>query len=342
MEAKPFVVDPAVQAEIVGKLCELLKANYVFPEIAEQICQSLQKHLADGDYAAHAEGEYFALALTEHIQAVNHDKHLNVWWFPQPLQGQEGPMRDDPKIIEEFKEMSRQFNYGLAKVERMPGNVGYIDIRNFSRPAWGGDVAAAAMTFLANTYALIVDLRQNMGGDPDMVAFITTYLFGEEIVHLNSLYWRSEDKTNQFWTLPYVPGRRFGEKPVYVLTSKNTFSGGEEFAYNLKTRKRGSLIGETTGGGAHPGATYNLHPHFEAFIPNGRAINPITNANWEGCGVEPDIPLPQEKALDAAYRLALKGVIESIPEPRSRFADELYKEAQAALNELDAKSAGGG
>ena len=153
--------------------------------------------------------------------------------------------------------------------------------------------------------------------------------------HLNSLYWREGNVTEQYWTLPYVPGKKFGDKPVYVLTSKDTFSGGEEFAYNLKTRQRATLIGETTGGGAHPGTAYRLHPHFDVFIPNGRAVNPITGSNWEGTGVTPDIPINQEQAFTVAYGMALKAVIENLGEAPSRPVIALKDEAEAALKDLE-------
>jgi len=187
------------------------------------------------------------------------------------------------------------------------------------------------MNLIAHTNALIIDLRQCQGGNPGMVALISSYLFAGEPIHLNSLYWREEDFTQQYWTLPYVPGQRFVDKPVYVLTSSGTFSAGEEFAYNLQTRQRATLVGETTGGGAHPGSPYRLHPHFEAFIPVGRAINPITNENWEGCGVAPDVAATQEEALTVAYRLALESIIESIGKPASPPVARLLHEAQTAL-----------
>jgi C-terminal processing protease CtpA/Prc len=167
-----------------------------------------------------------------------------------------------------------------------------------------------------------------------MVALISSYLFGEEPIHLNSIYWRDDDVTQQYWTLPYIPGKRFGDKPVYVLISRDTFSGGEEFAYDLQTRQRATLVGEKTDGGAHPGASYRLHPHFVVFIPVGRAINPITNGNWEGSGVVPDIPASQEQALQVAYRMALTSIIESIGEPASGPFGLLLEEAQAALEDL--------
>ena len=168
-----------------------------------------------------------------------------------------------------------------------------------------------------------------------MTTLISSYLFGVEPVHLSSIYWRDEDTIQQYWTMPYIPGERFGDKPVYLLISNDTFSGGEGFAYDLKTQGRATLVGEKTGGGAHLGASYRLHAHFEVFIPVGRAINPITNQNWEGSGVVPDISISQEHALDVAYRLALTSIIESVSEPVSGADRALLKEAQTALEDLD-------
>jgi len=243
-------------------------------------------------------------------------------------------MQENQEWKDEWRQIARCDNYGLHKVERLPGNVGVLDIREFHIASWGGETAVAAMNFLANTDILIVDLRKCRGGDPDMIALLSSYLFGEERVHLNSLYWRAEDTTDQYWTLPHVPGKRFGNKPVYVLISNDTFSGGEEFAYNFKTRQRATLIGETTKGGAHPGSPYRLHSHVEVFIPNGRAINPITGTNWEGTGVTPDISIPQEQAFKMAYTMALKSIIQSYGEATSRPFNLLKEEAQAALKDL--------
>ena len=157
--------------------------------------------------------------------------------------------------------------------------------------------------------------------------------------HLNSLYWREGDRTQLFWTLPYVPGKRFGsQKPIYVLTSAETFSGAEEFAYNLKNLKRATIIGETTGGGAHPGDVYRLSAHFESFIPGGRAINPISGTNWEGTGVEPDIAVPRDKAFKVAYTMALKQVRESIGEADSPGQKMLAREIERALAEQETMS----
>ena len=335
MEPKQVVIDTSAQADIVQDLCEKLKATYVFPDIADKICDGLQKHLEEGDYSDIAEGRFFAYALTVHMQEVCQDEHLWVKWHPDPLPDQEGSLSQNQEWMDEQRLEAELDNYGMYKVERLPGNVGFIELRQFQKAEWGGAAAVAAMNFLENTGALIFDLRNCLGGYPGMVVLISSYLFGEETVHLNSIYWRDEDKTQQYWTMPYIPGKRFYDKPVYVLISKVTFSGGEEFAYNLKSRQRATLVGEKTGGGAHPGASYRLHPHLEVFIPVGRAINPITNENWEGSGVLPDVDVSQEQALKVAYRLALKSIIESIGEPVSGVYSQLLKEAQTALENLE-------
>lgn len=329
-----MAIDSSTQTEIVQSLSEKLKAHYIFPEIAEQICVCLKKHLDDGDYSDVTEGELFALALTIHLQDVNHDEHLWVKWHPDPIPDNNGPLRHNLAWQEERILEAKLDNFGIHKVERLPGNIGYIEIQYFHRAAWGGDIVVSAMNFLANASALIIDLRKCTGGYPAMVALVASFLFGDEPIHLSNIYWRDDDITQQYWTLPYVPGEHFINIPVYVLTSNVTFSAGEEFASILQTRQRATIIGDKTDGGAHPGTSYRLHPHFEVFIPIGRAINPITGKDIEGIGVSPDIVLPQEHAFLAAYKMALKDVITSHNKSSSEAFKALTQEAQTALNNL--------
>ncbi len=334
MDINEIVVDAATQLELVQRLSAKVRSLYVLPDLAEQVCLRLQQSLADGEYADIQEGELLALALTLTMQEVSQDEHLWVRWHPQPL-----PEEDELRRSREWMALQRLEaeldNYGFHRVERLPGNVGYVDIQRFHRAEWGGDTAVAAMQLLAGTSALIIDLRRCQGGHPGMVALVSSYLFGDEPMHLNSIYWHDEDITQQHWTLPYVPGKRFCGKPAYALIGKDTFSAGEEFAYNLQARQRATLVGEITGGGAHAGASYRLHPHFEAFIPSGRAINPITHTNWQTSGVTPDVSVSQEEALGVAHRLALETLIESIGEPAPAPHRRLLEEAQAALRALE-------
>jgi C-terminal processing protease CtpA/Prc len=204
-------------------------------------------------------------------------------------------------------------NCGFEKAERLEGNIGYLKLNFFGRPDLCAPTATAAMSFLAHVRALIVDLRDNGGGDPRMVAWISSYLFDAR-THLNDLYERKRDKRYEFWTRPDVPGARLGGKaPVFVLTSKRTFSGAEEFTYNLKNLKRATIVGETTGGGAHPTGPHKVEEHFFVGVPSGRPINPITKGDWEGTGVAPDVKAPADDALDVAKKLALEAIAKNAP-----------------------------
>lgn len=201
-----------------------------------------------------------------------------------------------------------EFNCGFVKVEQLDGHVGYVKFNGFFDVGACGATASAAMNFVAGSRALIVDLRENGGGSPAMVAYVSSYLFSTR-THLNDLWTRRTGKTEEFWTRDDIPGRRFGgEKPVYVLTSAQTFSGAEEFSYNLKSLKRATIVGETTGGGAHPVSGHPIDEHFMIGVPFARAINPITRTNWEGVGVEPDVKVPAGDALATALKLAREGV----------------------------------
>jgi hypothetical protein len=286
---------------IAGVLKELVK-SYVYPEKAKDMEAAVRARQEKGEYDKITSAAELARTLTDHLREVSHDKHLHVDYVPA-LRGGPGP-RPGPMNREQMAKRAAAQNYGFKKVERLEGNVGYLELEGFMPAEMAAETAAAAMSFLANTDALIIDLRRNGGGTPTMVAFLCSYFFDGPPVHLNDLYWRPQDSTHQWWTLPHVPGRRYLGKEVYLLTSKRTFSAAEEFAYDLQCLKRAKVIGETTGGGAHPGGGHRINEHFMMFVPTGRAINPITNTNWEGTGVKPDVEVPAEKALETAHRLA--------------------------------------
>jgi C-terminal processing protease CtpA/Prc len=216
----------------------------------------------------------------------------------------EGEPGEGPEDQAEYRKRMERINCGFETAERLSGNIGYLKFNMFADPKVCGATAAAAMNFLENVDAIIFDVRSNGGGEPSMVALLTSYLFGSEPVHLNDLWNRKTNMTQQYWTLPYVPGKRLEGKPVFVLTSKRTFSGAEEFSYNLKNLKRATLVGETTGGGAHPVSDHRIDDHFMIGVPFARAINPISKTNWEGKGVEPDVKVPAQDALETARKLA--------------------------------------
>jgi C-terminal processing protease CtpA/Prc len=167
-----------------------------------------------------------------------------------------------------------------------------------------------------------------------MISLISSYLLSEEPVQLSSIYWRDDDVTQQYWTLPYVTGRRLDDKPLYILVSKETFSGAEGFAYDMQARKRGIIIGEQTDGGAHPGSSYRLNEHFEAFIPIGYLTHPITKQNWEGLGITPDVLTSSEQALKIAHKMVLESILETLGNPSSVSLKDLLAEVRKAHKEL--------
>lgn len=322
-------VTAAARSEVVENVIRELKQSYVFPKVADEIDVALRERMKRKEYDSIGSSSAFASTLTEHLQAVSHDKHMRVRYHSDPLPKDDGDERGpSPAEIEGMRAQARTLNFGFEKIERLTGNVGYLELRSFQPPMFAGETAAAAMNFLANTDALIIDLRKNGGGTPEMVQLLCSYLFGNETVHLNDLYNRPHDETRQFWTLPYVPGRRYVDKDVYVLTSSYTFSGAEEFTYNLKNLKRVTIVGETTGGGANPGGLARVGEHFELFVSTGRAINPVTKTNWEGTGVEPDVKVSEERALTAAHSMALEKIIDKTADARRR---DLLQEALATL-----------
>jgi C-terminal processing protease CtpA/Prc len=330
-----MAIDAAARAIVVDSLIKELNDAYVFPEVAKKMEADLRKRQTAKEYDSIASAQTFAKKLTDDLQAISKDKHLRVRFSQQPIPVRTQRSEPTEAEREQNRWFTRRMNFGFERVERMNGNIGYIDLRGFSDNENGAETVAAAMKFLENTESIIFDLRQNGGGNPFMVALISSYLFGDKPVHLNSLYWRKGDKTDEFWTKPDLAKVRFPNKDVYILTANRTFSAAEEFTYNLKNLKRATIIGETTGGGAHPGGSQRLHEHFSAIIPEGRAINPISKANWEVTGVEPDIKVPKEQALKVAYLAALKKSLASIKDENVKSGvKQLIEEAQKELDIL--------
>lgn len=322
-QSAPPPLDHAGRTRVVEAAVRLLEERYVFPGIGRTCGERITAQLKSGAYDSLTDHAAFARRLTDDLQAVSADRHMRVRArMPAPGQG-----ADTPPAIRRHREQRQiaQLNNGFDRVEVLEGNIGYVNITGFPPADRAAPTASAAMAIVENTDALIIDLRRNGGGSPSGIRFICSYFFGEK-THLNSLYWREGNRTEEFWTLDSIPGRRRPDLPLFILTSGFTFSGGEEFAYNLKTRKRATLIGETTGGGANPGGFFPLDPPFGMFIPTGRAVNPVTGDNWEGKGVEPDIRADSADALDIALGRARAAV-----EERRLLAEAAFLRADSAL-----------
>jgi retinol-binding protein 3 len=335
MDGEQPALDARHRSELIERLVEKLRERYIYPDVATAMEESIRRRVGSGEYDAISEGKQFCEVVTAHLQEVSQDKHLHLFYSAEghPLRETGEPT---PQEIADFQEWGRLHNFGFARVERLPGNIGYLDLRTFFTPELegAGATAIAAMNFLAHTSALIIDLRENGGGSPSMVVLITSYLFDKRF-HLTSFFWRAGERIEQFWTLPYVPGKRFVDKSVYVLTSERTFSAAEDFSYNLKHLKRATIVGEPTGGGAHPGGTVPLDAHFAVWLPTGRSINAVTNTNWEGAGVQPDIMVPAEEALKTTHILALKQILAQSGDNPGAPLQELIAEVRRTLEKLE-------
>ena len=296
--------------EVVARMLELIKESYVFPDIAEKVEQIILGKLDDQEYARIHDPSQFSKIITNDLQEVSKDKHLGLIYLEKPVGHSES---DKNKEAVNRKRLLRLHNYGFDKVERLPGNIGYLKTIKFFETEIAGDVAVASLNFLANTNAIIFDLRDNTGGSADMIALICSYLFNGR-VHLNNFHWRKDNRVEQVWTNSHIQGTTLQDKEVFILISERTFSGAEDFAYTLKTLGRATLVGERTKGGAHPGGFQRINDYFSVNIPIGRALNPITNDNWEGTGVAPHIEVPEEQALNVAQYMILRKLLENSPD----------------------------
>jgi len=300
-------LDEATREKTINAISERLTEYYVYPDVAANMIQAVRDHEKHGDYNSIVDGNEFAEALSRDLKAVSHDQHLFVGYdpyiVPDPSGSSSGPHQPSPADEARFRTMLEHDNCTFSKVEILAHNIGYVKFGGFPNADICGPTVVAAMNFVAHADALIFDLRENHGGDPSMVDFVVSYLFREP-THINDLANRHDNETHQYWTLPWVPGPRFVDQPIYVLTSHETFSGAEEFTFDLKTQKRATIVGETTGGGAHPVRGLPAGDHFTIGVPIARPINPVTKGDWEGKGVEPDVKVGAADALTTAEKLA--------------------------------------
>jgi hypothetical protein len=322
---------PERRAAIVDKIVEVLEEYYVFADVAAKMTEYITERLNAGAYGERREIEEFARQLTVDLRSVSGDRHLAVF----PAGTRHG--------IREPMEVLRRENYGFRKVEILPGNIGYLRLDHFVETSEAAGTAVAALGYLANVEALIIDLGRNGGGDPSMIQLLCSYLFAER-THLNSFYTRRDDTTDQRWTQVTTEGPRLVDVPIWVLMSSRSFSAAEEFAYDLQSLGRGTVVGAKTGGGAHQAESLEF-PDLSITIkvPYQRAINPVTGTNWEGTGVSPDIEVPYGDAFLVAGIEAAKALAETESDPTRKFRLEwVRREFETRLNpsELEAAAAG--
>jgi C-terminal processing protease CtpA/Prc len=312
-------VDQAARKEVVETLAARVAQHYVFADVGERTAAVLRRRLDGGAYDGIGDAEAFAARLTADLQELTRDKHAEVAYMAEP----EGPDQPLDKIrhpatmdidanLRLTEKMTRELHkvrYGFPDSRRLPGNVAYVRIDELAEPRPAGRAVDAEMAAVADASALIIDLRGNGGGNPDTAAQLCGYLFDDKPVHLNDQLTRGIGRVRPVWTQPAANDLRFGSrKPVFILVGRETFSAAENLAYTLQALKRASIVGVPTGGGAHGGRGFRLSAHFIGGIPNRRTLSAVTHADWEGKGVQPDVPVEEAKALETAQALAARAI----------------------------------
>jgi C-terminal processing protease CtpA/Prc len=293
--------DSPEASTLVEAIAEKITTCYIFPERAAQAVTLLRANLAAGVYETFV-GSDLCDRLSADLFETCADKHLRLIWHESAQVSQ-----NEEHLVAAIRERFRLENNGIRRVEQLPGNIGMIEITIIPDVATAAATIAAAMQLVQHTDALILDFRGALGGAPDGVVFFESFLFADGEVHLSNIVEGGpQGATRQFWTASSVPGPRYADRPVFILTSAKTFSGGEAVAYDLQALGRATVVGEVTRGGAHPSVVLSLGKHVELRLPVARSVNPVTGSNWEAVGVQPDVPVQASDALRVAYHAALR------------------------------------
>jgi hypothetical protein len=304
-------LDGSTRKRVLDGVDARIGSTYISETLARAMQADLRARRKRGEYDGISDPAALAESLTAHLRGICHDTHIAVHYRDATLQ----PMDETPHTPtaaegEAARRDSEWVNHGFLRVERLKGNVGFLDLDSFSDPVLGGDTAAAAMAFIAHCDAIIVDLRYCPGGHAAMAALISSWFLEADPVHMVDIESRAAGATKQVWSAAWVPGARMTVQPLYILTSRRTHSAAEQFAYVLQVAKRAVIVGETTKGGAHPAGRYRLDDHFAIQIPEANAVSPVTGKNWEGTGVIPDVPCDADRALATAHIQALEKLAE--------------------------------
>ena len=310
-----YILDKNSKMQVISSIINELEQGYIFPIKAIKVGQKLRSRQQQNEYQDIDDANEFAKTLTEHLQLATGDKHLQVEFSDEIIPVSNDTKAQEAKAAFEMK-MWRAHNFGIEKIERIKFNIGYLKLTAFGPVKEVGPLLASAMNLLNNTDSLIIDLRGNFGGNEQTVQLLASYLLNQR-THLLDMVKREGNRTEQHWSSDYVEGQRFGEeKEVYILIDKNSFSAAEDFSYTMKNLSRATLIGENSGGAANSGDTVRLNEHFNLFLPTARGISPITQTNWEGTGVTPDIKVLGEDALKKAQIVILTKLMASEQDPR--------------------------
>jgi hypothetical protein len=326
--------------QVTELLGQELRKHWVIPEIGKKLEGTLLGKLRAGAYDAIQDPAAFGTAITKDVVAITQDRHFHLFFAPERAKAERAaPDSAAAKAArdQELKE-DQEFNFGFQDVRILGGNVGYIRLDGFSALADAADTASAAMALVRHTDALILDLRRNHGGYTDTLQFLASYGFDGDptLLFTEHAHEGATEVLTQYSTLPYLPGTRRAKRPLYILTSAYTFSAAEALPYFLQHRKKAVVVGEVTGGGAHIWTGYPVGDRFYAHIPTSRSLDPITNTDWEGVGVKPDLEVPAGQALTTAHLKALESLAASTTDnQRFRWAIPAVQAQQRPPLDLD-------
>lgn len=330
--ATSLAMTPLLTKRLIDSVDRALQRFYIFPDKAALMGRQLQKHFKQGRYRMLTNPDQLAAQLGQDLQAAHSDGHLFIRYDPDFARALQeiNPNRrrtDDSLALQDAVDQ----NFGLNRVEILDGNIGYLPVYSFTpfveraRPAF-----VSALRFLSHTRALILDMRYNGGGNPEMVGQLGSYFFSVR-TPFTTIENRIRDSTFVYWADPAKADSLRLSMPVYILTSHSTFSAAEDFSYSMQQAKRALVVGDTTGGGAHPAGPFQLGQGFLINLPFAQSINPYSKTNWEGIGVRPDIPVKADQALEKAQELILaKAMAQASTEGQKR-------KLQWAVHELNSR-----
>lgn len=303
------VVPDAEQA--VESIATLIERAYYDADRAARIAAMLRDASASGHFDRAESPDAIASLLSEML--IKEDRHFSVNYIgPEEVQARLHSAKASLSVesTEGNDDILARMNFGFSEVKILPGNIGYLRLDRFVSGHGAYSAATAALRFIANSDAVIIDLRTNGGGDRQMVQFlISHFLDPNNPVIINTFVSRRHENPQQMWQLIEHPAGFRPEIPLFVLTSGSTGSAAEGFAYHLRAMERATLVGETTYGAGNPGGTLLTDEGYVLFVSTGSARNPITGTNWEGVGVTPHIEIESDQALDRARLEAFNSLL---------------------------------
>ncbi|SHL79620.1 S41 family peptidase [Flavobacterium saccharophilum] len=310
---KDVTLNEMQKKQIIDSLTQELEEFYIRPNAIADIKKKLNENYKKGIYKNIISPNEFASKLSTDLLEFSKDLHFRVMYDPEWVADQQkkGNKEIQQKIKAQELTEAKKRNFGFQQTRILEGNIGYLEFDYFEDPAIASETAAAAMHFFENTDALIIDLRKNNGGAMEMGQFISSYFYSGKELPLYKYYYYEKGRKKierEMWLLPSVPGKRLADIDIYILTSNSTFSAAEWMSYSLQNLKRVTIVGEKTAGGAHPIDRKVLPNGFSVNIPFGEVKDPITNQDFEGKGVMPDVLCKSEEAVNSSHLLALQNL----------------------------------